>query len=230
MEGWRPHVEYARREHAAFQYCLANEISGRWVAIGKDILQSRRVSNPALFRQAFEILCHYPAQEVSYTKLLGQLQDKGNTELVKHYIELYGGAFLLHALRKYSAKAWLSRSSSPKMLPACPALYSMATGVDVLTDAEERSRAFELAVGAELVQQPGEVTYWRERRDEVDFVYQYRQQLYAIEVKSGRRKSSRGLAAFCKQVPGARPVVVTPENFAAFSKDPRGFLREVAGG
>ena len=90
--------------------------------IGKDILQSRRVANPALFRQAFEILCAYPAQEISYTKLLGQLQDRGNTDLVKYYIELYGGAFLLHALQKYSAKAHLSRGSSPKMLPACPAL------------------------------------------------------------------------------------------------------------
>ena len=31
--------------------------------IGKDILQNRAVANPSLFRQAFEILCHYPAQE-----------------------------------------------------------------------------------------------------------------------------------------------------------------------
>ena len=81
--------------------------------IGKDILHSQRVANPALFRQAFQILCAYPAQEISYTKLLGQLQDKGNTDLIKHYIDLYGGAFLLHALQKYSPKAWLARSSSP---------------------------------------------------------------------------------------------------------------------
>jgi len=40
--------------------------------IGKDILLNRKVGNPALFRQAFEILCRYPAQEISYTKLLGQ--------------------------------------------------------------------------------------------------------------------------------------------------------------
>lgn len=197
--------------------------------IGKDILQSRRVTNPALFRQAFEILCAYPAQEISYTKLLGQLQDKGNTDLVKHYIALYGGAFLLHALRKYSPKAHLSRSSSPKMLPACPALYSMAAGVAVSGNAEQRGRAFELAVGCELVQQPGQVYYWRERNDEVDFVYQYRDRLYAIEVKSGRKKSAKGLEAFCAQVPRALPVIITPENFARFSQDPGIFLERVAG-
>jgi hypothetical protein len=50
------------------------------------------VANPALFRQAFAILCRYPAQEISYTKLRGQLQDKGNTDLIKYYIELYAGA------------------------------------------------------------------------------------------------------------------------------------------
>lgn len=196
--------------------------------IGKDILQARKVASPALFRQAFQILCAYPAQEISYTKLLGQLQDKGNTDLVKYYIELYGGAFMLHALQKYSPKAWLARSSSPKMLPACPALYSMAAGVDVRQSAEQRGRAFELAVGAELVQQPGQVYYWRERNDEVDFVYQYRDRLYAIEVKSGRKKSAKGLDAFCAQAPEARRVIVTPENFAQFSRAPQAFLQQVA--
>lgn len=196
--------------------------------IGKDILQSHKVANPALFRQAFQILCAYPAQEISYTKLLGQLQDRGNTDLVKHYIDLYGGAFLLHALQKFSPKAWLARSSSPKMLPACPALFSMAAGVNVLQNAEQRGRAFEMAVGAELVQQPGQVFYWRERNDEVDFVYQYRDAMYAIEVKSGRRKSAKGLETFCAKVPEALRVIITPENFASFSANPRGFLQQVA--
>ena len=195
--------------------------------IGRDILQSRKVSNPALFRQAFEILCAYPAQEISYTKLLGQLQDRGNTDLVKYYIELYGGAFLLHALQKYAAKTWLTRSSSPKMLPACPALYSMVAGVSVATDPEQRGRAFELAVGAELMQLPGNLYYWRERNDEVDFVYQYRDRLYAVEVKSGRKKSARGLQVFCSQVPKALRVIVTPDNFALFSQDPRSFMAQV---
>ena len=195
--------------------------------IGKDILQQRRVGNPALFRQAFQILCQYPAQEISYTKLLGQLQDRGNTDLVKTYIELYASAFLMHALQKYSPKAWISRGSSPKMLPACPALYSMTTGVNLASNAEQRGRAFELAVGAELLQQPGELSYWRERHDEVDFIYQSRSALYAIEVKSGRRKSGRGLEAFCKQVPQALAVSLTPDNFSAFSADPRAYLAKV---
>jgi len=196
--------------------------------IGKDILQNRRVANPALFRQAFEILCHYPAQEISFTKLLGQLQDRGNTDLVKYYIELYGGAFLLYALQKYSAKEWLARSSTPKMLPACPALYTMASGKMNENDSERRGRVFELAVGAELIQFPGELFYWREKQAEVDFVFKSHGKLYAIEVKSGRKKSAKGLDAFVENFPNARRIVITPENFPQFSQERLAFLDKLA--
>lgn len=238
--------------HAAFGHSLEQYISfggypgavrfeedlERWYAymkesiveavIGKDILQNRRVANPALFRQAFEILCHYPAQEISFTKLLGQLQDRGNTDLVKYYIELYGGAFLLYALQKYSAKEWLARSSTPKMLPACPALYTMASGKMDENDPEQRGRVFELAVGAELIQFPGELFYWREKQTEVDFVFKSHGKLYAIEVKSGRKKSAKGLDAFVEKFPNARRIVITPENFQQFSQERLAFLEKLA--
>lgn len=196
--------------------------------IGKDILLNRKVNNPALFRQAFEILCRYPAQEISYTKLLGQLQDKGNTDLIKYYIELYAGAFLIRPLEKYSAKGWLTRSSSPKILISCPALYTMTQGSSGLDAPEERGRVFELAVGAQLLQLPGDLYYWRENNLEVDFIFRNKKSIYAIEVKSGRRKSSKGLAAFQKQFPGARPVIITTDNFSQFSEDPLAFLALVA--
>ncbi|GAB1234066.1 ATP-binding protein [Ferrigenium sp. UT5] len=192
--------------------------------IGKDILQNRKVANPALFRQAFEILCRYPAQEISYTKLLGQLQDKGNTDLVKYYLELYAGAFLVYSLRKYSAKRWLTRTSSPKILMACPALHTMTAGQQTLSDPEQRGRVFELAVGVELLQLPGELFYWREKNAEVDFVYRHQERLYAIEVKSGRRKSAKGLEAFMRNFPEAIPVVLTPDNFSRLSEAPNKFL------
>jgi predicted AAA+ superfamily ATPase len=196
--------------------------------VGKDILLNHKVGNPALFRQAFEILCRYPAQEISYTKLLGQLQEKGNTDLVKYYIELYSGAFLIHPLEKYSAKNYLSRGSSPKMLVSCPALYTMHEGPQVLADPEKRGRIFEAAVGTQLLQLPGDLYYWREKQKEVDFVYKYQGLIYAVEVKSGRRKLSRGLNAFMEKFPNAHPVIITPENFAQFSENSRNFLDSIA--
>lgn len=47
----------------------------------------------------------------------------------------------------------------------------MARVVDTRAVAEQPGRALELAVGAELAQRPGELSDWRERNGEVDFVY-----------------------------------------------------------
>jgi len=79
-------------------------------------------------------------------------------------------------------------------------------------------------VGAQLSQLPGELFYWREKNAEVDFIYLYQGRLYAIEVKSGRRKSAKGLEVFVRQFPGAIPVIITTDNFPLFSEDPKKFL------
>ncbi len=179
--------------------------------IGRDILQLSRVKSPALFRQCFDLACAYGGQEISYTKLLGQLQDKGNVELVKHYLELFEGAFLLKQLPKFSQKKVLSRASSPKILPLCPALYSLTKNADL--DSESRGRAFEIAIGCELNRLPGTLSYWRERNDEVDYIYNFGKRIYAIEVKSGRKKTAKGLGRFLEQFSSAEGLIITPENF-----------------
>jgi len=161
--------------------------------IEKDILQFNSVKNPALFKQAFEILMAYPAMEISYTKLLGQIQERGNVELVKHYIELYQGAFLIKVLEKYSTNHIRLKSSSPKILPLAPCLYYLTLLDDYAPD--ERGRVFESLVGAQLVRTGNKLYYWREGKFEVDFVLKEGRKLWAIEVKSGRKKSSQGLDA-----------------------------------
>lgn len=78
--------------------------------LDKDVSQIRRVARPALFRQVFELLCNYPAAEISLRKLVGQLQDPGSVETVKHYIELLEGAFLIRTLQKFSTNPLQKRS------------------------------------------------------------------------------------------------------------------------
>ncbi len=179
--------------------------------IGRDILQLARVKSPALFRQTFDLACAYGGQEISYNKLLGQIQEKGNVELVKHYLELFEGAFLLKQLFKYSTKKTLSRSSSPKIIPLAPALYSVTLDADL--NSEERGRSFEISVGCELLRLKGALHYWRERNEEVDYVYSFGKKVVAIEVKSGRKKSRRGLNRFRESFPAAEALLVTPENY-----------------
>jgi uncharacterized protein len=186
--------------------------------IEKDILLYQTVKSPSLFKQAFEILRSYPAQEISYTKLLGQLQDRGNTELVKYYLSLYEGAYLFKSLPKYSVKTIKTRSSSPKIFPLCPAFYYL----DILDEykANEKGRVFELVVGTQLQRMGLELYYWREGTNEVDYVVKMGRRIWAVEVKSGRKKSPKGLDAFCKKFPEATPLFITFESYQEFERDP----------
>jgi predicted AAA+ superfamily ATPase len=191
--------------------------------IEKDILQYNTVKNPALFKQAFEILISYPAQEISFTKLLGQLQEKGNVELIKHYISLYEGAFLVRALEKYSSKEHLKRASAPKILPLAPCLPHLS-GKLVVDQSEFQGRVFELAVGTQLVRTGQDLYYWREGQHEVDYVIECEKNLYAIEVKGGRRKSTTGLTAFKRKFPAAKLSIIDRQSYPDFEADPLGFL------
>jgi len=190
--------------------------------IEKDILQYQQVKNPSLFRQAFEIITAYPAHEISYTKLLGQLQDKGNVELIKNYIRLYEGAFLIKALEKYSEKKINIKSSSPKILPLAPCLYYL--NVQDKYKPEEFGRVFELAVGAQLVRTGLDLYYWREGKSEVDFVLKQGRKIWAIEVKSGRKKSSKGLIDFQNKFSNVTCVIIDKDNYLEFEKNPLDFL------
>jgi predicted AAA+ superfamily ATPase len=190
--------------------------------VERDILQFNKVKNPALFRQAFELLISYPAQEISYTKLLGQLQDRGNVELIKHYISLYEGAYLIKTIEKYSPKPIKVKSSSPKIIPLAPALVLLPIRTPFST--EERGRAFEALVGAQLVRTGEDLFYWREGKYEVDFILKKGHRLWGIEVKSGRKKSLTGLDVFKRKFPDAQVVVITIDNYQTFERDPIHFL------
>ena len=190
--------------------------------IEKDILQYHTVKNPALFKQAFEIIMGYPAMEISFTKLLGQIQDRGNVEVIKHYLDLYQGAYLIRVLEKFSLNRIRTKSSSPKILPLAPCLYYL-THMAQLSQ-EERGRVFEAVVGAQLVRTDAELYYWRDGKYEVDFVVRRGKSIWGIEVKSGRRRSLGGLDAFTKKFPHAKAVLIKPEDYPLFETNPLAFL------
>lgn len=193
--------------------------------IEKDILQFQTVKSPALFRQAFEILCSYPAQEVSYTKLLGQLQDRGNVEIIKHYLHLFEGAFLLKPLEKFSEKKIKTKSSSPKILPMSPCMYYLNHLADY--DSEELGHAFEMLVGTQLIRGGFDAFYWREGKHEVDYVVREGKKVWALEVKCGKKRSQSGLRKFKELYPTAECLVIDMENYLEFEKSPRDFLEKV---
>ena len=82
--------------------------------ISKDILMLTRVLKPALLKRLFELGSLYSGQILSYTKLIGELQDAGNTTTLSHYLDLLSESGLLAGLGKYAGNVIMKRSASPK--------------------------------------------------------------------------------------------------------------------
>lgn len=191
-------------------------------SIARDVLLLTRVDKPALLRRLFELACRYSGQVLSYTKMLGQLQDAGNSTTLAHYLELLAGAGMVCGLQKYAGDAARSRGSSPKLQVFNTALLTVASGVtpdEALADREFRGRLLESAVGAHLANAAmlGEcdIFYWRDRGREVDFVLRVGRRLIAIEVKSGRAPLAHpGSAAFAETFRVHRTLLVGGDGIA----------------
>jgi predicted AAA+ superfamily ATPase len=184
--------------------------------LSRDVLLLTRVDKPALMRRLFELGCRYSGQILSYTKMLGQLQDAGNTTTLAHYLDLLAAAGLLTGLPKFAGEVVRSRGSSPKLQVLDTALMSAQAGYtfdEARADPEYWGRLVESAVGAHLANAAAagvcELYYWRERNREVDFVVRARRTLTAIEVKSGRASASLpGIAAFASAYKPKRKLLI----------------------
>ena len=184
-------------------------------SIAKDVIALDAVRKPALMRKLFQIGAPYSGQELSYRKILGQMDDAGNTTTIAHYLDLLGSAGLLRGLQKYDPKLIREKASSPRLMVYDTSLMTATYGPYrdfLLTDPERKGHLVESAVGAYLLAQANErrfdVHWWREGTSEVDFVISQAGESVAVEVKSGRVKSLKGLAAFVNRFPEARTLVV----------------------
>ena len=186
--------------------------------IERDVLAMTRVDKPALMRRLFDLGAHYSGQVLSYNKMLGQLQDAGNTTTLTRYLQLLSHAGLLTGLSKHAGRVASAKASTPKLNVLNTALMSMASGYrfeEARADRTFWGHLVESAVGAHLVNtmsSSGAVKYWRDRHGrsvvEVDFVLQRGPHLLGIEVKSGVVPGSLpGLNEFGRRF-GARTLVV----------------------
>lgn len=171
--------------------------------INKDILMDTSIAKPALLRQTFELGAAYSGQLLSLTKMLGELQDAGNTVTLSGYVNLLDESGLLRGVQKYSVDMARRRASVPKFHVYNNALkiaYLSETFEQAILNGKSWGHIFESGVGAYLVSQSFihrfEVFYWREKNDEVDFVLRKNGVLVAIEVKSNKEKNTKGLDRF----------------------------------
>lgn len=172
-------------------------------SISRDILMLNRVDKPALMKRLFELGCHYSGQILSYTKIMGQLQDAGNTTTLAHYLQLLDTAGLLGGLEKYSPEIVRRRASSPKFQVHNTALISAqqeSTFNDIVEKPAEWGRWVESAIGAHLLNHSlstgYQLNYWRHGNHEVDFILVQKNKVIGLEVKSGSTRYTSGIEAF----------------------------------
>lgn len=183
--------------------------------LARDVLQLQKITKPTLLRHLFALAATFPAQILSYNKMLGQLQDVGNTTTIANYLKLLETAFLVSGLELFSRGSVRKRGSSPKLLLWNNALVnslSTRSFEESIGDAGWWGRLVENAVGGILLGNLSTtdyaVTYWREGDREVDFVIARGTRIWGIEVKSGRGGKTSGLEAFRSRYPEARLLVV----------------------
>jgi len=193
---------------------IENSIIGP--AITKDVLQLTPVIKPALLRQLFWLSVRYPARILSFNKMLGQLQDAGNTVTLAHYLELLSSAYLLSGLQRWSGSQVRVKSSSPKLIVWNNALINAMSQLSLRESRKEKESwgwLIENAVGAYILNQKSislNLYYWRERNHEIDYVVEKGKKRLLIEVKSGRRRYPAAFKEFQKKYGPCKTITVGP--------------------
>ena len=202
--------------------------------INKDILQNHVVTKPALLRQTFELGSSFSSQELSVTKIMGQMQDAGNTTTISSFLQLLSDAGLLTGLQKFANDKARKRASTPKFQVHNSALKNYLSPLSLenaLIQPKQWGRFYESAIGAHLVSKAFEnrfdLFYWRQGNDEVDYVIQKRDCLMAIEVKSNHEKTTTGLQVFKEKFSPKVSLIIGPEGIGIeefLSHDPIDYL------
>lgn len=184
-------------------------------SIEKDVLMTKRILKPELMRRLFELGASYSAELVSFNKLIGQLQDAGNTTTMANYLTVLDEADLLCGLQQYSPDKIRRYRSIPKFQVFNTALQSACqanTYSNIYIDRQRWGRWVESAVGAHLLNGAADgeyqVYYWRDGNDEMDFVLVRGEEVLGLEGKSGRRTAGNGMAAFKRRFPTAKTLVI----------------------
>lgn len=172
-------------------------------SIDKDVILTSTIYKPALMRNLFELGCAYSGEELSLNKVLGQLQDAGNVTTLSNYLTILDECNLLTGLQKFAIDKARKYNSVPKFQVYNSALLSSLNGKSyeqAFTDSKLWGRWVETTVGTYLINHTDAIGYklyyWREASDEVDYILELRGETVAIEVKSGRRITNKGLGIF----------------------------------
>jgi hypothetical protein len=187
--------------------------------ISRDILLMTQINKPILLRRLFQLGCAYSGRILSYSKMLGELQEAGNTTTLAHYLDLLSGTGLVCGLQKFASQIVRQKGSSPKLQVYNTALMSaqsLKNFEEARKDHAYWGRLVESAVGAHLLNQIRgtqlELFYWREGDQEVDFILRHGEKIIAIEVKTNWEKLHQsGMESFVQQFHPSHALLIGPQ-------------------
>ena len=189
-------------------------------SIEKDVILTSTIYKPTLMRNLFELGCSYSGEELSLNKVLGQLQDAGNVTTLSNYLDILNECNLLAGLQKYAADKARKYNSIPKFQTYNSALLSALNGKtyeQAFTEPKLWGRWVETAIGAHLINHADAIGYrlyyWREANNEVDYVLERQGRTIAIEVKSGRRTTNKGISLFRERFQPLHTIIVGSGGF-----------------
>ncbi len=187
--------------------------------ISKDILQLTSIQKPALLKNLFELSCKYAGEILSYTKILGQLNDAGNTTTLVHYEDLLNKIRMISAIQKFSGSKVSVKSSIPKWIVYNNSLASVYSGLNFeqsISSPNIWGRRIEQAVGSYLLNQSRiydfELYYWREGNDEVDFILKKNKKIITVEVKTTSTKYHKGIVKFNQRYKTFKNILISNES------------------
>ena len=177
-----------------------------------------------------EILGRHLGKVTSYRKLADEFPKGTNSKVVSDYLELFEGVFFCKRINKFSEKN-LKRSSSPQLLPLFTSFLSYFNKQDDFKNKEEVEAYLKVAIGQRLFESKiGELSYWKEGRNEVDFVYKVKGNIFGIQVSDDidSIKKDRSSEKFRKEFKQSRVITLGKELFQNFSRNPESFLERFA--
>lgn len=198
--------------------------------ITKDIFSLRTVINTAIFRQLLQIVLSLPCEEISFSKLVGQLSDKSASATIKNYLELMEKGFLIKLLYRYSGGKIRQRTSSPKVVPLASALiHGFNDPSKITSDSAWFGHVYEAALISLFSTMGYQLYYWSNSRQDVDLVVESPKFTCAIEIKSGKSSDYRGLNAFKQAYPKSRTLLITREigHELLFTATPKEFFERL---
>lgn len=200
--------------------------------IDVDVFQQGNFKNVDNLRRAFRVFCQEVGSNINLTSLLKQIQQTGNTEIIKRYLNGYTDAFLLTQLHHVDSHGIPDTRKNPRIMANCPAVFTY--GRDSIKTINEDPIRFDQAVAGELSRMPHTVFgYWQESDDvHIDYYIKTEDQyvfgitLEGLETK--RSNISKSHDRFRKTFTGARIASISPDSFPAFIRGQRAFLETTA--